>query len=227
MVTVQRFWRRGRRAALLRGPGAPHTYLIHVGAGWTLGQLPLRRPDPLLGWLALDGYGFHAGFFDWPRAVRRRQDPARVTGYAREVFDQGLGRSLWFVEGLDVERIAATVAGFPAGRRDDLWSGVGLACAYAGGSDRAAVEHLRAAAGPHLPAMAQGAAFAAEARRSAQNLTPDTSLACEVLCGMSAQQAALITRQARADLPLDQPARAYALWRERIARRVAQEVVAP
>jgi len=225
-------WRHGRLAALLRGPGAPHTYLLHVGAGWPLGRLPLRpqrllrRLDPLLGWLTLDGYGFHEGYFRWPRTVRQHHVPAHVRGYARQVFDQGVGRSLWFVEGLDVERIAAAVAGFPPERRSDLWSGVGLACAYAGGSDRASLELLREMTGPHLPAAAQGAAFAAEARRSAQNITPDCRLACDVLCGVPLEEAAQITTEARTGLPLDQPAHAYALWRERIARRVAQEVVA-
>ena len=225
-------WGGGRLAALLRGPGAPHTYLIHVGAGWPLGRLPLRperllaRLDPLLGWLALDGYGFHEGYFHWPRAVRLQQVPANVSGYARQVFDQGLGRSLWFVEGLDAGRIAVTVSCFPAGRQADLWSGVGLACAYAGGGGIASVERLREAAGPHLPAAAQGAAFAAEARQRAQNITPDCRLACEILCGLTVEEAALITTEARSGLPLDRPARAYALWRERIAQRLVKEAVA-
>ncbi|HEU4324592.1 MAG TPA: DUF1702 family protein [Roseiflexaceae bacterium] len=224
-------WRRNRLAAFLRGPGAPHTYLVHVGAGWTLGRLPLRperllgRLDPLLGWLALDGYGFHEGYFGWQRTVRRQAVPAQLRGPAREVFDQGLGRSLWFVEGIDTERIAATIRTFPTARRSDLWSGVGLACAYAGGAEREAVERLLVAAGPHLPAVAQGVAFAAEARRSAQNITLDCRLACEVFWDLPLEEVALITVQARADLPLDQPARAYTLWRERIARRFVKKGV--
>src|SRR3712207_8380154 len=54
--------------------------------------------------------------------------------------DQGLGRSLWFVQGADVRRIPATVNAFPAERRPDLWSGLGLACGYAGGRTRAEVD---------------------------------------------------------------------------------------
>src|SRR5262249_43750809 len=129
---------RGRRLeGLLRGPGAAHVYMVHVGAGWALARLR-RRPwsrlhglDPLLGWLSVDGYGFHQGFFAWERFVRRQEEPRRLSAYARRAFDQGLGRSLWFVHGADVERIASSVKSFSVRRRGDLWSGVGLAATYA------------------------------------------------------------------------------------------------
>ncbi len=147
-------WNRGRLRGFLAGPGARHTYMVHVGAGWALAQLRLRvdrapaRLDPLLGWLAVDGYGFHHGYFRWPEAVDRQRVPDRLDGYARRVFDQGLGRSLWFVEGAEVPRIAATIARFPASRHGDLWSGVGLACAYAGGVATGAIEDLSVRSGP-------------------------------------------------------------------------------
>ena len=122
--------------------------MVHVGAGWALAQLRLRvdralaRLDPLLGWLAVNGYGFHHGYFHGPRRWIASESRVGSTGYARRVFDQGLGRSLWFVEGAEVARIAATIARFPASRHADLWSGVGLACAYAGGVAAEAIEDL-------------------------------------------------------------------------------------
>ncbi len=163
--------RRDRLARLLAGPGAAHAYIIHVGAGWILARLPLaperllaRLGDPVLRWLALDGYGFHEGYFRWPRSVERQEVPRKLRGYARRGFDQGLGRSLWFVDGADVRLIPRTIGRFPDDRQSDLWSGVGLACAYAGGRSRSEIEALRQAAGPHRPSLAQGAAFAAKAR---------------------------------------------------------------
>lgn len=192
-------WGRGRLRRFLAGPGRSHVYIVHVGAGWALARLPipvdrlLGGLDPVFRWLALDGYGFHQGFFHWPRAVVRQQVPRRLAGYARRAFDQGVGRSLWFVEGADPGRIAADVRAFPASRRPHLWSGVGLACAYAGGVDRGTLAALCLAAGPARPALAQGVAFAAKARLWAGNPTAGTALACAVVCGMTVEETAAVT----------------------------------
>jgi hypothetical protein len=234
-------WRRDRLAAFIAGPAAPHTYLAHVGAGWALARLPLRparllaRLDPRAGWLALDGYGFHQGYFQWPRAVGAHEVPRRLRGYARRAFDQGLGRSLWFVEGTSTRRIAAVIATFPAARQPDLWSGVGLACAYAGGAERGEIEELREAAGAAAAELALGAAFAAEARVLGGNLAPHTELACAVLCGCSAAQASALTREAQPETRPDAQGHPqegltntaqdppYEVWRRRLRARFAAE----
>ena len=223
--------RRDRLARFLAGPGNAHAYIVHVGAGWILARLPLspgrllaRLEDPVLRWLALDGYGFHEGFFRWPRSIERRKIPRKLDGYARRGFDQGLGRSLWFVNGADVRLIPRTIAAFPEHRQADLWSGAGLACAYAGGRDRADVESLRQAAGPHRPSLAQGAAFAAKARERAGNLAGHTELACQVICGTSAVQAAALTDELGHGLPVDLPGEpAFEVWRRRIQERFSAE----
>lgn len=219
--------RRDRVSRFLAGPGGPYSYLIYVGAGWILARLPLsprrllrRLEDPVLRWLALDGYGFHEGFFRWPRSVDRQEVPRKLEGYARRGFDQGLGRSLWFVNGADVRLIESTITAFPEPRRADLWSGTGLACAYAGGRERADIEALRQAAGPHRWSLAQGAAFAAEARHRAGNLVEHTEMACQVICGMSAIAAAEVTEVTGRELPADRPEEpAFEVWRQRIQDR--------
>jgi len=198
-------WGRGRLRRFLAGPGRSHVYIVHVGAGWALARLPipvdrlLGGLDPVFRWLALDGYGFHQGFFHSPQAVLRQRVPRRLTGYARRVFDQGVGRSLWFVEGADPGRIAGDIRAFPAARRPDLWSGIGLACAYAGGVDRATLSALCLAAGPARPALAQGVAFAAKARLWAGNPTAGTALACAVVCGKTVEETAAVTDRSLPD----------------------------
>lgn len=218
-------WRRSRLLQLLDGPGAVHTYLVHVGVGWALARFPippglvLGRLDPLLRWLAWDGFGFHQGFFHHRQALAGSARPRRVRGYGLRAFDQGLGRSLWFVYGADVEEIAAGIGAFPPSRRSDLWSGVGLACAFAGGCDPGTVERLRVMARDHLPFVAQGAAFAAKARSRPAQLIPATELACETLCGSTAEEAAAVTDEALEGLPADDPDPAFEVWRRRIAER--------
>lgn len=216
-------WGRGRLKSFLEGAGAAHVYMAHVGAGWALARLgragrrTLKGLDPLLRWLAIDGYGFHEGYFRWPAYVARQRLPTRMSGYALRVFDQGLGRSLWFIEGADVERVAETVSAFDEARQSDLWSGVGLACAYAGGVGGAGVESLRARAGSFAAQLAQGAAFAAKARQRAGNPASHTETACRVLCGTTADAAADVTDVALRNLPPDGEVPAYEIWRRRIA----------
>jgi hypothetical protein len=224
-------WKRDRLRGFLSGHGAPHAYMVHVGAGWAMARLRRRVDralsgfDPLLRWLVVDGYGFHQGYFQWQRHVDRQRVPAHLSGYARRAFDQGLGRSLWFVEGADAARIAASIARFPRARQADLWSGVGLACAYAGGVTDVPIRCLRSMAGANQPQLAQGAAFAAKARERAGNPAPRTDLACRVLCGLPAEDAARLTEYALADLPADGLLPAYEVWRQRIQAHWSKEAV--
>ena len=179
----------------------------------------MSRFDPLLRWLIPDGYGFHDGFFHARECVSGRPPPSRLKGYQRRAYDQGLGRCLWFIDGGDVTRIPQTVAALPPARQGDLWSGVGLAAVYAGEVSQEALKHLRKAAGRFYPRLAQGAAFAAKARLRGGNSTAYTQLACEALCGMSAEAAAQISDATRENLPPDGAQPAYEVWRQRVEER--------
>lgn len=223
-------WRNSEWRALLAGAGAPHAYMVYIGAGWAAARLGgnvarfmKNEDDPVLRWLVIDGLGFHDGYFHWPRTITAQRRPEQFGAHALRVFDQGLGRSLWFVEGAEPSRIARTIARFDPERRGDLWAGAGLAATYAGGIDHAGLEALRAACGTHLPHLAQGAAFAAQARVRASNPAPGTDLACGILCGMAAPDAAEITEQARRDLADDAGTPAFELWRRRIQNRFTHE----
>ena len=224
-------WRKDRWRTFTERFAEAHIYMMHVGLGWALARLRrdvspyLASLDPLLRWLVIDGYGFHEGYFSWPRYVEQRTLPTALNGYAQRVFDQGLGRSIWFVKGANVIAVASAINAFPLSRRDDLWSGAGLACAYAGGCGRAEIQSLRIAAHDHLPALAQGVAFAAKTRQRAANLNSHTETTCRLLCGHSAAEAAAITDAALTDLHEDNAVPAYEVWRRRIQDNFAVEVL--
>lgn len=175
----------------------------------------LERLDPLLRWLAVDGYGFHQGYFHWQRFINGQTRP-RLRGYALRAVDQGLGRSVWFVNGASAEQIVETMRAFDENRRSDLWGGVGLACGYAGGVSGTTIEKLKVSAGVNLPEFAQGVAFAAKARERAGNPSPFNELACRLVWGQTASDVARRTDSALIDLPPDQRVPAYEVWRQRV-----------
>lgn len=223
-------WQRNRLQRFWQNAGSNHIYMVHVGLGWMLARLPwrieesLKQTDPLLRWLAIDGYGFHEGYFHWHRYLKNRAMLKLLSGYACRAFDQGLGRSLWFVKGANVNEISGTISNFSLERQSDLWSGIGLACAYAGGADRSTIEALQTLAQLYRPQLAQGAAFAAKARQRAGNPAAHTELACQILCGLPSTAAAEVTDTALEQLPSDGIEPAYEIWRQRIqARFVRQE----
>lgn len=215
-------WKK-RLLAFLDGPGAPYRHLAYIGAGLVLPRVPqsperfLALHDPFLRWFVMDGYGFYEGFFSWRRSVNRRVIPARLRGYSRRAYDQGLGRSFWFCTGANVERIAAVIGGFPVHRQPDLWSGIGLACAYAAGvADREAIGCLLQAAGPHRADLAVGAAVASVVRENTGHPAKHTELACDVVWGRESLEVARIAGLARRGLPADGAEPSYELWRQRV-----------
>lgn len=214
----------------LAGPGDPHNYMAYVGLGWGMARLPRfrwpkgDRVDPLLRWLVLDGYGFHQAYFHTRRYVHEQyREPAfpwpsdNQRWYSNRAIDQGIGRAMWFVNGTDAQRVANMIDGFAEERQSDLYGGVGLAATYAGGVDEDELRLLWHRAGAHRSSLAQGAAFAAEARVRAGLVIPHTHTACQVFCGATPEQAARITIEVRPEADLGNDLPAYESWRQRIA----------
>jgi hypothetical protein len=214
---------RGERfTRFLTAEGSQHVYMLHVGAGWAYARIPwmrwrietvIKKLHPVLRWLVMDGYGFHEGYFHGSKQKRLKDSASRLSVDARHVFYQGLGRSLWFAKGADVQEISDRIALFPLLYHNDAWSGIGLACAYAGGMAQNTMTELRHRAGIHASALAQGAAFAAKARQLAGNPAQHTEVACAVLCQMQADEAAALcdTTFGQIDMFRSCP---YQHWRE-------------
>nr|AAO25873.1 UnbL [Streptomyces citricolor] len=222
----------GSVARFLAGRGADHVYMVYIGVGWAMARLPrFRWPDidaldPLLRWLVLDGYGFHQAYFRTARYVHEQyRDPAfpwpahDSPSYAGRAIDQGIGRALWFVGGTDADLVATMIEKFPESRRSDLYSGAGLAATYAGGVDEAELRAFWERAGSHRAMVAQGSAFAAEARERAGLPVVHTELATRVFCGMTPAQAARVTQEVRPAGPVPGALPAYEVWRQAIADR--------
>ncbi|MBS1911425.1 MAG: DUF1702 family protein [Bacteroidetes bacterium] len=215
-------WRRNRFEQFVAGPAFHHQYMAYVGFGWALARLRrapariLRSMDPLIRWLALDGYGFHECYFHWKRVIQEQHVPGRLSGYERNAFDQGVGRCLWFVNGADPDRLAYSIARFDESRRADLWSGAGLACAYAGGVSDDVLLRLGDLGALYRPEIAQGVLFATETRIEAGNMCGHTERACRLLCGMTIQQASTIVNNERRRLVHGASRPAYEQWRRGI-----------
>jgi hypothetical protein len=227
----------GRFDRFLAGRAADHVYMAYVGLGWAMARLPKFRwpksdaTDPLLRWLALDGYGFHQAYFKTARYVHEQyQDPrfpwpdsasAGDAAYAGRAIDQGIGRAMWFVGGTDADLVASMIDKFPESRRPDLYSGAGLAATYAGGADEDELTLFWRRAGDYRPQLAQGSAFAAEARVRAGLVVPHTHVATRVFCDLTPDQAAQVTHDVRPGHPVDSELPAYEVWRQRIAEKFA------
>ncbi|GLF98789.1 DUF1702 family protein [Streptomyces yaizuensis] len=221
----------GRRlAALLSGQGRHHVYMAYVGIGWALARLPrplwpdIGRTDPLIRWLILDGYGFHQAYFHTDRYVRDQRPstglgwPWGPAGYLQNAVDQGIGRAVWFVAGTDPDLAATLIEKFPHQRRPDLFSGTGLAAAYACGARADELEQLAHRAGPYRPQLLQGVAFAAEARELAGLTVEQNRLAVRTLTGLEPKEAALVCRRTRPQGPATGDD--YERWRRAIADEI-------
>jgi hypothetical protein len=228
---------RGHRTRdLLLGPGRRHIFLAYIGMGFAMARLPRQLwkkavPDlgddpyyPTMSWLAVDGYGFDRAYFDTPRWVDAQKvpKPYRWDGspdYFLRATDQGIGRALWFICGGRAPDVATAVRRFAGHRQPDLWSGVGLAATFAGGSDPDGLGALRRAAGDDWAQLALGVVFAVKARSYA-GLVPDyTTSSCQALADLSVDKAVALADATAVHSPGSEPA--YELWRQRIRAHFA------
>lgn len=231
--------RRKRARELLLGPAEPYAFLTYIGIGFAMARLPRPRwravlPDltgapyyPALSWLAVDGYGFDLAYFHPQRYIGRRERPRPypwlgAPQYFPRAVDQGIGRALWFIQGARVADVAAAISTFESHRQADLWSGVGLAAAFAGGMDAAGYADLRQSADRYWPELAQGVTFAAKARTFSGLVPPHTASAVEVLTDLTVGEAAATVDAAVMATNTSNPQLVYEEWRRCVRERFAR-----
>jgi hypothetical protein len=172
-------------------------------------------------WLAVDGYGFDRAYFDTRTWVYGQRQVSRypwqgTPDYFPRAADQGVGRALWFIHGANPTQVASAVAGFASTRRADLWSGVGLAAAFAGGCGPDGLTALRRDAGEDWPEIAQGAVFAAKARAFSGVVPDHTRIAVATLTDLTVDAAAALADAAEVPSGGQGGVPSYELWRKNV-----------
>ena len=225
--------RADRTRELLDGPGRRHIFLAYIGIGFAMARLP--RPlwrkvlpaldsspyHPTMSWLAVDGYGFDRAYFATRQWVDEQRVPAPypwqgAPEYFPRAVDQGIGRALWFIHGGVADAVTTAVRRFAPDRHADLWSGVGLAATFAGGTTEHGLAALRRDAGDHAPDLALGMVFAAKARHYAGFVPPHAELAASMFGGVDLAEAVSIADRTEVPATETGDAPPYELWRRRI-----------
>jgi hypothetical protein len=125
----------GRFDALLAARREQAAWL-HIGLGWAdalTGRgavVPASDADEAA-WLRLDGCGFWLGLRHGRRIGEASHRPASERSAA--YFDQGVGRSLYFVHGGTAAGLERAIAARGQQRAEALWVGVGIAAQVTGG----------------------------------------------------------------------------------------------
>jgi hypothetical protein len=221
-------WTKDRWQQFLYLTGKQHIYTVHIGLGMALAKLNANMPkelqaiDPFFRSVVLDGYGFYLGYFARQNHIIKREIPGFLNEHQRRAFDQGLGRSLWFLHGGRVKTIKNTIDTFESSRQADLWSGVGVACAYAGGVHVTTLKHLQKLAGNHDLELQLGVAYAAKVRAQAGNMASHTELACRILGGHPANSLAQLADSVLGELDKGARELAYLLWRQTVKERLVE-----
>lgn len=222
-----------RTRDLLLGEGQRHILLAYIGIGFAMARLPRPLwkkilPDltgspfyPTMSWLVVDGYGFDLAYFHKKRWIDEQKVPAPYPwqgypDYFLRAVDQGIGRALWFINGARTADVAAAVGKFAEHRHGDLWSGVGLAATFAGGTDRAHLEELCRDAGQHQPELALGSIFAITGRTLAGFVPPHSTETVEVFTGLSTEDALIVAGSTAVEPEDTGPVPQYEVWRQRI-----------
>ncbi len=177
-----------------------HDYITTVGAGFAFARIPfplaniekyMQKLDPLLAWCIPDGYGFHEGFFSHKDSIDQVGSyPKLLPHYAQQLYDSGIGRSLWWVKGANPIKIKKAIDAFPIERQAEMWCGIGVAVCYAGGTSIETVEELIEFSDKFQADFLSGFPFAAYMRVKGGNPSQWTEEVCHQIIGKPTQNVA-------------------------------------
>ena len=160
---------------------AVHTSQIYVGLGWAIAELGVN-PTSIVsdlnsasGYRVMDGVGYYHGILRRRAAIERQLIPDIVSISLLPAYDQGLGRSLWYNAGGEIEPVLKKIELFPKDRTPALWRGIGVAITYVGGASNKQVEAIREASKSNLAHLKYGALMALLSRKKAGTPCEDSS----------------------------------------------------
>ena len=165
---------------LFANDSSVHKAQVYIGLGWAVAKLKIpflqvvKNMETQQHYRIAEGCGYFDGCFRFRQTVTNGQAPDYLPDDLIGAYDQGLGRSLWYNAKADIEKVAALINGFPAGRHADLWRGIGLAVAYVGGCEDEELKILLQHAATNKLQLFCGAALAVKSRMEADTMTADT-----------------------------------------------------
>ncbi len=163
------------------GAALAHQAQVYVGLGWAIAKFnfpfltAVKNLHTQFYFRIADGCGYYDGSFKHRRTIINKELPLYLPIAAMPMYDQGLGRSIWYTEKADIHKMCSKVETFAAGRHADIWRGIGIAVAYVGGCNDADLKILLQHAATNGFQLACGAALAARSRTLANTMTADTN----------------------------------------------------
>lgn len=151
-----------------------HATQVHIGLGWAIAEQQsdlassLSQIDSAWQQKVLDGYGYWHGLFRRRLTIRTQQIPAEITPEYQTGFDQGVGRSIWYLSKGNVSKLSTIINHFSGNRKPNLWQGVGVASTYVGGCSSELIAELKSAAGEFKTNFENGVGSAEESMKEAE-----------------------------------------------------------
>ena len=128
-----------------------HATQVHIGLGWAIaeGQMNLASTlseiEPDFQVKVLDGYGYWHVLFRRRLTIRTQTIPKNITSEYQSGFDQGIGRTIWYITKGEVAKVVNIINHFSEDRRANLWQGIGVASTYVGGCSDELIGELKSA----------------------------------------------------------------------------------
>jgi enediyne biosynthesis protein E3 len=184
------------------GAAAAHQAQVYVGLGWAIAKFnftfltAVENLQAKFHFRIADGCGYYDGSFKRRQTVVNQQLPVYLPAAAMPMYDQGVGRSIWYTEKADIHTIASRIETFATSRHADLWRGVGIAVAYVGGCSDADLKKLFRYAAENRFQLSCGAALAARSRTKAGTMTNDTDQCSRLWYSLTTNTRAVLNQDA-------------------------------